>query len=119
MADPLNNDREPEVFERLQRLTIHDRRRRWDSTRNALTSNADEADPKVRAVLPSDLVAERFEWLESQITALARDVRRVEHRSTRVALRARVAAVLVLIMVIACIGFWLEMLPGWTPAITG
>jgi hypothetical protein len=81
MMDRLGNEQEPEVFERLQRLAIHERRRRWDSTRNAQSANSSDSE-KGRAVIPPDLVSERFEWLECQIASLARELRRVESKAS-------------------------------------
>lgn len=106
MADRLGNDQEPEVFERLQRLAIHERRRRWDSTRNVLSGPSNDSD-KGKAVIPTDLVSERFDWLESQIAALARELRRVESRSRKQSLRAQMAIAFGLIMAVTGIGLWL------------
>ncbi|QDV32556.1 hypothetical protein [Tautonia plasticadhaerens] len=108
-----SNDREPEVFERLQRLALHERRRRWDSTRNALTANSRDSDGPGQAAMPTELLTERFDSLEAQLAALARELRRVEHRSAMIALRARLAVTLGLIAAIACMGLWTGTLTDW------
>lgn len=120
MVDRLSNDQEPEVFERLQRLAIHERRRRWDSTRNALTATSNESE-KAQAVLPTDLVSERFEWLECQMAALARELRRVESRSKRQTMRAQVAIASGLIMAVTGIGLVLGegVLHAWFWHVSG
>lgn len=108
-----SNDKEPEVFERLQRLALHERRRRWDSTRNALTANSRDSDSPGQAVMPPELLAERFDSLEAQVSALARELRRVEHRSAMIALRARLAVTLGLVAALACMGLWTGTLTNW------
>ena len=113
MAERLHPHQEPEVFERLQRLALHERRRRWDSAKAALEANLGASETKGQAVVPSEMVSERFEWLECQITALARELRRVEHRSRMIALRARIAVVLGLVTAIMSMGLWSGMLHDW------
>ncbi|WP_169979975.1 hypothetical protein [Tautonia rosea] len=120
MAERLGRDQEPEVFDRLQRLALHERRRRWDSTRNALAAGAGELDDKSQgASMPSDMLIERFEWIECQMTLLAKELRRVEHRSKMIALRARIAVVLGLVTAFACMGLWSGTLQGWFLSIPG
>jgi hypothetical protein len=114
MAERLGRDQEPEVFERLQRLALHERRRRWDSTRNALAAGTGVPDDKVQSPsMPSDMLIERFEWIECQMTMLAKELRRVEHRSKMIALRARIAVLLGLVTAIACMGLWSGTLHAW------
>ncbi|RUL84665.1 hypothetical protein [Tautonia sociabilis] len=113
MPDRRSNEPEPEVFDRLQRLAMHERRRRWDSTLLALTSNPADADRLGSASMPTDLVSERFESLELQIAALARELRRIERRAGMIALRARLAVVLGLLAAIACMGLWTGTLSAW------
>ena len=120
MAERQGRDQEPEVFERLQRLALHERRRRWDSTRNALAAGSGDADERIQAPsMPSDMLIERFEWIECQMTLLTKELRRIEHRSKMIALRARVAVVLGLVTAFACMGLWSGTLQGWFMSLPG
>jgi hypothetical protein len=108
-----SHEKEPEVFERLQRLALHERRRRWDSTRSALSAGSGDPDNPCQGGMPPELLTERFDSLEAQLAALARELRRVEHRSAMIALRARLAVALGLIAALACMGLWTGTLSDW------
>jgi len=108
-----SSENNPEVFERLERLALLERRRRWDSTRNALSANSGDPDNPGQAAMPTELLTERFDSLESQLAALARELRRVEHRSSMIALRARLAVALGLLAALACMGLWTGTLSNW------
>lgn len=110
MAGREHHEDEPVVFDRLQRLAVHERRRRWDSTRNVLGTDAELTEP---AAISPKLVAERFEWLEGQVAAMARELRRNESRSRVFSIRLHLAFLLGLLTAIGCIGLWVGMLHPW------
>lgn len=120
MSDSTRRGEAPEFFDRLQRRAIHERRRRWDSTIQALAGAPDSPSEPAAVQMPPELVAERFESLEVQLIALGHELRRMQRHARHQAIRLRavgalggVAATMVAISYAGPVRNWLVAFSAW------